>query len=111
MWGSENEPNEEMKIKYSLLNIWKLTLTRNEATQSNVGPRLAVNPTLRNFNLRLKIEKIINIHKGSLQKKNKKNVTNVTIGGGGGGGGPGDKMLHFQKLCLKSLLGHSESFW
>ena len=27
------------------------------------------------------------------------------------GGGPADRMLHFQKLCLKSILGHSESFW
>ena len=27
------------------------------------------------------------------------------------GGGPADKMLHFQKLCLKSIFGHSESFW
>ena len=24
---------------------------------------------------------------------------------------PTDKMLHFLKLCLKSILGHSESFW
>ena len=25
--------------------------------------------------------------------------------------GPADKMLHFLKLCLKSISGHSESFW
>ena len=28
-----------------------------------------------------------------------------------GGGGPADKMLQFLKLCLKSISGHSESFW
>ena len=27
------------------------------------------------------------------------------------GGGPADKMLQFLKLCLKSISGHSESFW
>ena len=53
-----NQYKNEVKIKYSL-NVWILTLTRNEATQSNIGPRLAVNPPLRNFNLRLKIKKII----------------------------------------------------
>ena len=26
-------------------------------------------------------------------------------------GGPADKMLQFLKLCLKSISGHSESFW
>ena len=30
---------------------------------------------------------------------------------GGGGAGPADKMLHFLNLCLKSISGHSESFW
>ena len=29
----------------------------------------------------------------------------------GGGGGPADKMLHFLKLCLKSISGYSVSFW
>ena len=28
-----------------------------------------------------------------------------------GGGGPDVKMLHFYKLCLKSISSHSESFW
>ena len=37
----------------------------------------------------------------------KKIVTNVIIRGGG----PADKMLQFLKLCLKSISGHSESFW
>ena len=70
LWGLENEPNEEIKVKYSLLNIWKLKLTRNEATQSNIGPRLTVNATLRNFNLRLKIEKIISVHSRVKSKVN-----------------------------------------
>ena len=42
-----------------------LTLTRNEATQSDIGPWLTVNPPLRNFNLRLKILKIISVYNGS----------------------------------------------
>ena len=40
-------------------------------------------------------------------RKKKKIVTNVTIGGGG----PANKMLQFLKLCLKSISGHSGSFW
>ena len=28
-----------------------------------------------------------------------------------GGGVPGDKISYFLKLCLKSISGHSESFW
>ena len=40
-----------------------LTLTRDEAAESDVGPGLAVNSPLRDFNLRLKIMKNVNLKK------------------------------------------------
>ena len=43
-----------------------LTLTRDEAAESDVGPGLAVNSPLRDFNLRLKIMKNVNLKKNRI---------------------------------------------
>ena len=56
----------------------------------------------------LALFKILYIYRFRDAFKKKKNVTNVTLGGRGG---PDVKMLHFYKLCLKSISSHSESFW
>ena len=67
-----------------------------------------MNLGLIHVDLSHRILKEMILRKGSLQKKKKKKVWNFPYRGGGG---LTDKIPYFLKLCLKSISGHSESFW